>query len=138
MKEAVQDIMKNIYKDGMTFKIAARRSDHNFELDSRDLNQVLGDAVFTAIPNVQVQMKSPDITLRVEIRPDAAYISHEEIKGAGGLPVGTSGKGTLMLSGVLIRLLRAIWLSNVGLKLKPSTLLARLIRVQVHLRKPMI
>lgn len=99
LKEAVQDIMKNIYKDGMTFKIAARRSDHNFELDSRDLNQVLGEAVFTAIPNVQVQMKSPDITLRVEIRPEAAYISYEEIKGAGGLPVGTSGKGTLMLSG---------------------------------------
>ena len=99
LKEAVQTIMKNIYQDGMTFKIAARRSDHSFELDSRDLNQVLGDAVFTAIPNVQVQMKSPDITLRVEIRSDAAYISHEEIMGAGGLPVGTSGKGVLMLSG---------------------------------------
>ncbi|HEP1839823.1 tRNA uracil 4-sulfurtransferase ThiI [Streptococcus suis] len=99
LKEAVVEIMQSIYKEGMTFKIAARRSDHNFELDSRDLNQVLGDAVFTAIPNVQVQMKSPDITLRVEIRPDAVYISHEEIKGAGGLPVGTSGKGTLMLSG---------------------------------------
>ncbi|HEM2987078.1 tRNA 4-thiouridine(8) synthase ThiI [Streptococcus suis] len=99
LKEAVVEIMQSIYKEGMTFKIAARRSDHNFELDSRDLNQVLGDAVFTAIPNVQVQMKSPDITLRVEIRLDAAYISHEEIKGAGGLPVGTSGKGTLMLSG---------------------------------------
>ncbi|MGU8048695.1 tRNA uracil 4-sulfurtransferase ThiI [Streptococcus suis] len=99
LKEAVVEIMQAIYKEGMTFKIAARRSDHSFELDSRDLNQVLGDAVFTAIPNVQVQMKSPDITLRVEIRSDAAYISHEEIKGAGGLPVGTSGKGTLMLSG---------------------------------------
>lgn len=99
LKEAVAEIMQSIYKEGMTFKIAARRSDHSFELDSRDLNQVLGDAVFTAIPNVQVQMKSPDITLRVEIRPDAAYISREEIKGAGGLPVGTSGKGTLMLSG---------------------------------------
>ena len=99
LKEAVQTIMKNIYQDGMTFKIAARRSDHSFELDSRDLNQVLGDAVFTAIPNVKVQMKSPDITLRVEIRSDAAYISHEEIMGAGGLPVGTSGKGVLMLSG---------------------------------------
>lgn len=99
LKEAVVEIMQSIYKEGMTFKIAARRSDHNFELDSRDLNQVLGDAVFSAIPNVQVQMKSPDITLRVEIRSDAAYISHEEIKGAGGLPVGTSGKGTLMLSG---------------------------------------
>ncbi|HEM3613289.1 TPA: tRNA 4-thiouridine(8) synthase ThiI [Streptococcus suis] len=99
LKEAVVEIMQSIYEEGMTFKIAARRSDHSFELDSRDLNQVLGDAVFTAIPNVQVQMKSPDITLRVEIRPDAAYISYEEIKGAGGLPVGTSGKGTLMLSG---------------------------------------
>lgn len=99
LKEAVQSIMKNIYKEGMTFKIAARRSDHSFELDSRDLNQTLGDAVFDAIPNVQVQMKKPDITLRVEIRSDAAYISHEEIRGAGGLPVGTAGKGMLMLSG---------------------------------------
>lgn len=99
LKQAVQGIMKEIYREGMTFKIAARRSDHSFELDSRDLNQVLGDAVFTAIPTVQVKMKSPDITLRVEIRSDAAYISHEEIRGAGGLPVGTSGKGMLMLSG---------------------------------------
>lgn len=99
LKEAVQTIMKDIYKEGMTFKIAARRSDHSFELDSRDLNQVLGDAVFDALPNVQVQMKKPDITLRVEIRSDAAYISHEEIRGAGGLPVGTAGKGMLMLSG---------------------------------------
>lgn len=99
LKDAVQTIMKDIYKDGMTFKIAARRSDHSFELDSRDLNQVLGDAVFDVLPNVQVQMKKPDITLRVEIRSDAAYISHEEIRGAGGLPVGTAGKGMLMLSG---------------------------------------
>lgn len=99
LKDAVQTIMKDIYKDGMTFKIAARRSDHSFELDSRDLNQVLGDAVFDVLPNVQVQMKKPDITLQVEIRSDAAYISHEEIRGAGGLPVGTAGKGMLMLSG---------------------------------------
>lgn len=38
-------------------------------------------------------MKHPDVTLKVEIRDEAAYISYEEIKGAGGLPVGTSGKG---------------------------------------------
>lgn len=44
-------------------------------------------------------MKHPDVTLKVEIRDEAAYISYEEIKGAGGLPVGTSGKGMLMLSG---------------------------------------
>ena len=52
-----------------------------------------------AIPNVQAQMKSPDINLQVEIREEAAYLSYETIRGAGGFPVGTSGKGMLMLSG---------------------------------------
>lgn len=97
--EAVQTIMKEVYQEGMTFKITSKRSDHSFELDSRELNQTLGDAVFEAIPNVQVKMKAPDIELRVEIREEAAYISYETIRGAGELPVGTSGKGMLMLSG---------------------------------------
>ena len=99
LKSSVQEIMQDIYKDGMTFKISSKRSDHNFELDSRELNQTLGGAVFEAIPNVQAQMKSPDINLQVEIREEAAYLSYETIRGAGGLPVGTSGKGMLMLSG---------------------------------------
>ena len=97
--EAVQELMGDIYKEGMTFKVSARRSDHNFELDSRDLNLTLGDAVFDAFDYAKVSMKEPDINLRVEIREEAAYISYETIKGAGGLPVGTSGKGMLMLSG---------------------------------------
>ena len=99
LKSAVQEIMKEIYKDGLTFKISSKRSDHTFELDSRELNQTLGGAVFEAIPTIQAQMKKPGINLQVEIREEAAYISYETIKGAGGLPVGTSGKGMLMLSG---------------------------------------
>ncbi|CND79256.1 tRNA uracil 4-sulfurtransferase ThiI [Streptococcus agalactiae] len=97
--KAVQEIMTSIYKDGMTFKITAKRSDHSFELDSRALNHTLGDAVFSVLPNIKAQMKQPDINLKVEIRDEAAYISYENIRGAGGLPVGTSGKGMLMLSG---------------------------------------
>ncbi|MCC9989230.1 tRNA 4-thiouridine(8) synthase ThiI [Streptococcus agalactiae] len=97
--KAVQEIMTSIYKDGMTFKIIAKRSDHSFELDSRALNHTLGDAVFSVLPNIKAQMKQPDINLKVEIRDEAAYISYEDIRGAGGLPVGTSGKGMLMLSG---------------------------------------
>ena len=96
---AVQEIMQDIYQEGMTFKISSRRSDHSFELDSRELNQTLGGAVFEVLPSIQAQMKKPDINLQVEIREEAAYISYETIKGAGGLPVGTSGKGMLMLSG---------------------------------------
>lgn len=97
--KAVQEIMTSVYKDGMTFKITAKRSDHSFELDSRALNHTLGYAVFSVLPNIKAQMKQPDINLKVEIRDEAAYISYEDIRGAGGLPVGTSGKGMLMLSG---------------------------------------
>ncbi|MBF8807559.1 MAG: tRNA 4-thiouridine(8) synthase ThiI [Enterococcus lacertideformus] len=98
IKMAVQEIMKEIFTGKETFKIIAKRSDHDFELTSNELNQVLGDAVIDVFPDIQAQMRKPDIPLRVEIRRDAAYLSYA-IKGAGGLPVGTSGKGMLMLSG---------------------------------------
>ena len=99
LKKNVQELMLSIYQKGMTFKITSKRSDHSFELDSRELNQIMGAAVFAAIPDIQAQMKNPDINLTIEIREEAAYLSYENIKGAGGLPVGTSGKGMLMLSG---------------------------------------
>lgn len=99
LKQAVQEIMQEIYTGKETFKIIAKRSDHSFELDSNELNQTLGNAVIDVFPDIQVQMRKPDIALRVEIRRDGAYLSYETIKGAGGLPVGTSGKGMLMLSG---------------------------------------
>ena len=96
---SVQALMKEIYTGVESFKITAKRSDHNFEQTSEELNLTLGNAVIDIFPDIKVQMKRPDINIRVEIRLDAAYISYETIQGAGGLPVGTSGKGMLMLSG---------------------------------------
>ena len=99
IRAMVQEVVREVYTPGKTFKITAKRSDHSFELDSNGLNQELGGAVIEAIPEIQVQMKKPDINVRIEIRKDAAYLSYETIRGAGGLPVGTSGRGMLMLSG---------------------------------------
>ena len=99
LKEAVQTVMSEIYTGTETFKITAKRSDHQFIQDSNQLNLTLGNAVIDRFPEIKVQMKKPDINLRVEIRMDGAYLSYETIQGAGGLPVGTSGKGMLMLSG---------------------------------------
>ena len=99
LEAAVAELMTKVYREGMTFKISAKRSDHDFELDSTALNRELGHTVIETIPYAKAQMKQPDIDLRVEIRLDAAYLSYETIKGAGGLPVGTAGKGMLMLSG---------------------------------------
>lgn len=99
IKEVAQKMVGERFYEGMTFKITSKRSDHEFELDTNGLNQFLGSAVFAAIPTIKAQMKHPDMNLLVEIRQDAAYLSYETIKGAGGLPVGTSGRGMLMLSG---------------------------------------
>lgn len=99
LKELTQVIIKEIYTGHETFKITAKRSDHSFEMDSHELQQFLGNAVMDVFPEIKAQMKRPDINLRVEIRRDGAYLSYETVKGAGGLPVGTSGKGMLMLSG---------------------------------------
>lgn len=99
IREMVQTIIKDDYTPDQTFKITSKRSDHSFELDSNELNQELGNAVFDVFPNIKVQMKKPDINIRVEIRKEGAYLSYETIRGVGGLPVGTGGRGMLMLSG---------------------------------------
>lgn len=101
--EAAEDMVAKIAKDrfepGMTFKIDTHRADHSFEYNSMELNRKLGAAVIDAVPDFKAQMEDPDLKIRVEVRQKAIYISTDIIQGAGGLPVGTAGKGMLMLSG---------------------------------------
>lgn len=98
-KKAVVEMVKSQYKEGASFKINTRRADHDWEYDTNDLNQMLGAAVVEAIPEIEVKMKQPDITVRVEVRQQGIYLSVETIPASGGMPVGTAGKGMLMLSG---------------------------------------
>ena len=53
MKKAVQDIMTGLYRDGLTFKVTAKRSDHDFVLDSRGAQSYLGNAVFDVLPDIK-------------------------------------------------------------------------------------
>lgn len=99
VKKTAISIFNEIAQDGMTFKINTRRSDHNFEYDTNQMNDLLGGTILSNFPGVKVQMKHPDIVLRVEIRMNGIFLSYEMLLGAGGLPVGTAGKGLLMLSG---------------------------------------
>lgn len=93
LKEAFDD--KNV----KTFKIEAKRADKTFPLTSPEIQQALGDAVLDAFPDIGVDVHSPDVTVRLEIRDNGAYLSARRITGAGGMPVGSSGKALLMLSG---------------------------------------
>lgn len=85
--------------DNKTFKIATKRSDRTFELDTQEINRYLGGVVLDAYPSLVVDVKQPDITIKVEIRNEAIYVSTKTYKGSGGLPVGSSGRGMMMLSG---------------------------------------
>lgn len=92
-------LMREIFVPGMTFKVNTRRSDHHFTYDTNELNCLVGDYLFKNIPDLKVEMKHPDIVLRIEVRQDAVYISNQVLHGAGGMPVGTGGKAMMMLSG---------------------------------------
>lgn len=98
-RAAVVELMQGLETEGKTFKIATRRSDHSYEHDTNWLNAEFGAAVLQNIPNITVQVKKPDITVRVDVKKEHFLISTETYQGAGGLPVGSSGRGVLMLSG---------------------------------------
>ena len=98
-KKVVLDLLSQENLEGKTFKIMTKRSDHTFELDTIQINLFLGDAVLEAFPDIKVQLKQPDITVRIDVRREHLMVSLKTIPGAGGLPVGTSGRVMLMLSG---------------------------------------
>ncbi|WP_282803881.1 tRNA uracil 4-sulfurtransferase ThiI [Secundilactobacillus kimchicus] len=99
MFEAAKTLIEAQYEPGMTFKINTKRQDHQFELDTNQINDQLGGHILRSIPGITVKMKQPDITLRVEVRLNGIFLSSETIHGAGGLPVGTGGRAVMMLSG---------------------------------------
>ena len=98
-KKVVLDLLSQEDLEDKTFKIMTKRSDHTFEMDTNQINLFLGDAVLEAFPDIKVQLKQPDITVRIDVRREHLMVSLKTIQGAGGLPVGTSGRVMLMLSG---------------------------------------
>lgn len=93
------EMMQETFKDGMTFKVNTKWSDHQFKYDTNQLNSMVGDYLFDHMDNLKAEMKHPDMVLRIEVRQDAIYISNQLLHGVGGMPVGTGGKAVMMLSG---------------------------------------
>ena len=95
----VGEYLKPALENAKTFKVEAKRSDKSFPLKSPDIQQKLGDVVLDNFPHLGVDVHNPEVTVRLEIRANGAYLSAQRIIGAGGMPVGSSGKALLMLSG---------------------------------------
>ncbi|MBQ8898939.1 MAG: tRNA 4-thiouridine(8) synthase ThiI [Clostridia bacterium] len=82
-----------------TFRVLVRRSDKKFPFTSPEIGAEAGGVLLDAFPHLSVDLNKPDMTVYIEIRDHAAYIHAGRLLGAGGMPVGTGGKGLLMLSG---------------------------------------
>ena len=91
--------LENALKNAKTFKVDAKRSDKSFPMKTPEIQAELGGAILEAYPHLSVDVHNPEITVMCEIRDKGAYVSAERIIGAGGMPVGSSGKALLLLSG---------------------------------------
>ena len=81
-----------------TFRIATRRAEKRFPLNSMEIDRIVGAEVANAL-GLKVDLEHPDLTIAIEILPDSAYLSAGKLPGAGGLPVGISGRALVLLSG---------------------------------------
>ncbi|MDF2819594.1 MAG: tRNA 4-thiouridine(8) synthase ThiI [Clostridiales bacterium] len=99
LKNEATAYMKMIYEEKeLTFKVAARRSDKAYPLDSMEICAKMGEHILDTCPNLNVDVHNPEVKLNVEIR-NKTYLFSLVIPGPGGMPVGSNGKAMLLLSG---------------------------------------
>ena len=97
---AVDYMMQLIQERGIkTFKVEAKRADKNCPVTSPEIARRVGAAVLKGCKVLKVDVHDPDVVLFVDMRADKAYLYQQKIKGFGGLPLGTNGKGLVLLSG---------------------------------------
>lgn len=99
MRKVVVEYLADTYREVKTFKVEARRSDKKFPLTSPELARELGGEILSNFPHLKVDVHNPDLVVNVEVREKYTFIHGNQIKGAGGMPVGTSGRATIMISG---------------------------------------
>ncbi|MBQ1536896.1 MAG: tRNA 4-thiouridine(8) synthase ThiI, partial [Ruminococcus sp.] len=99
LSDTTLDYLAEALDDASTFKVEAKRADKKFPYKSPEICASLGGKILERFPHLSVDVHEPDITVTVEIREKYAFVNALRIDGAGGLPIGTSGRGMLLLSG---------------------------------------
>lgn len=96
IKKTALDLL--LEQEPHTFKVESKRADKTFPLKSPEISRKVGEYIFENVEGIKVDVHNPEMVVNVEIR-DKAYIYTRVVKGPGGLPVGSGGKGMLLLSG---------------------------------------
>lgn len=104
-------------EDAKTFKVEAKRSDKKFPMKSPEICRELGGFLLSKFHNLSVDVHSPDITVTVEVRDKYAFVRGNNIKGAGGMPTGTSGRAGILISGGIDSPVAAYMMAKRGIEL---------------------
>lgn len=99
IKQSAAEFLEEDLANARTFKVCAKRSDKKFPFKSPEICREVGGYLLSRYPNLKVDVHNPEVTVTVEVRDTSVFIHGNQQKGAGGMPVGTSGKAALMLSG---------------------------------------
>lgn len=99
ISKATIEYLETELTNAKTFKVEAKRSDKHFPLTTPEIQRELGGVILSRFHHLKVDVHNPEVKVVVEIRDNFAYVHTAQIKGAGGMPLGTSGNGMLLLSG---------------------------------------
>ena len=99
-REEIENCLKQIDITTQTFKVDVKRADKFFPIQSTEFAALMGGVILSKNPKLKVNLSKPEITIYIEIREDGnTYIYNKILKAVGGMPVGSSGAGLLLLSG---------------------------------------
>lgn len=118
-KEAIFSCCLSLMREKKgSFRVTSTRADKRFPLSSMELSRELGGFILSQNKNLSVDLHTPDYNLNVDIRNNQkAYVFFEEIKGINGMPVSSSGKGMLLLSGGIDSPVAGYMMAKRGLKM---------------------
>ena len=116
---AAEFMQKIIDEEGVqTFKVKGKRADKSFAVQSPEIGRVVGAIILKSCKVLRVDVHDPQVTLTVDVRREGAYIFRDKIRGFGGLPLGTNGKGLILMSGGIDSPVAAFMMAKRGMSIE--------------------
>ncbi len=118
--EATASFMMDLIQkeDIKTFKVKGKRADKTFPIQSPEIGRIVGAKVLKACKVLSVDVHHPDCELYVDVRRECTYIFRDKIKGFGGLPLGTNGRGLVLMSGGIDSPVAAFMMAKRGMRIE--------------------
>lgn len=117
IKETAIQYLEEQLEDAKTFKVEAKRSDKKFPMKSPEICRETGGYILSKFHHLKVDVHNPDMIVTVEVRDKYAFVRGNNIKGAGGMPTGTSGRAGILISGGIDSPVAAYMMAKRGIEL---------------------